>query len=384
MGKDSGGQDQWEFPALRNGLTGLQKKLVMAKVMKTAVLAIFKTHTYSFGGRFYHQQRGGPIGLRSTCCIARLVMLWWDDELVLAMEKMNIKMVAGARYMDDIRVWLHAIRLGWRIIDGELMFRREWLEEERKENMTPLQKTTVILEEVMNGICGWLNLTMETEDMFGGTLPTLDLQIWIRDDNKILYKYYEKAMIPITVIHARSAIPESTRRATLNQELIRRLTNTSELLDDGVRIMIVDEYAQKLVNSEYTVKRTQGFILGGLKGYERLLSLSRDTTNPRWKPLHMSASWNSRNRRVAKQLSKSSWYKGKTEVEPPSPSSHQGGRSNQEDVNKDMGGTGDHASTGEMDDERVLNSSGIEFNKTNTEKGEPEMKKTFQKAGQSQ
>ena len=98
----------------------------------------------------------------------------------------------------------------------------------------------------------------------------------------------------------------------------------------------------------------------------------------------MSASWNSRNRRLAKQLSKSSWYKGKTEVEPPSPSSHQGGRSNQEDVNKDMGGTRDHASTGEMEDERVLNSSGIEFNKANTEKGEPKMKRTFQKAGQSQ
>ena len=139
----------------------------MARVMKTAVLAIFKAHTYSFGGKFYHQQVGGPIGLRSTCCIARLVMMWWDDELVRAMERMNIKMVDGARYMDDIRVWLHAIRLGWRIVDGELRFRGEWLDEERRENITPLQKTTRVLEGIMNGICGWLNLTMETEDMFG-------------------------------------------------------------------------------------------------------------------------------------------------------------------------------------------------------------------------
>ena len=192
--------------------------------------------------------------------------------------------------MDDIRVWLHAIRLGWRIVDGELRFRREWLDEERRENITPLQKTTRVLEGIMNGICGWLNLTMETGDMFGGTLPTLDFQIWIREDNKIMYKYYEKAMIPITVMHARSAIPESTRQATLNQELIRRLTNTSELVADEVRIEIVDDYAQKLVNSEYTVKKTQDFIIGGLKGYERLLSLSKDTANPRWKPLHMSAS----------------------------------------------------------------------------------------------
>ena len=50
----------------------------------------------------------------------------------------------------------------------------------------------------------------------------------------------------------------------------------------------------------------------------RLLSLSKDLNNPRWKPLHMARGWNSRNRRLAKQRSKNNWYKGKTEVEPPS------------------------------------------------------------------
>ena len=33
-------------------MTMLEKKLVLAKVMKTAVLAIFKTQTYSFGTKF--------------------------------------------------------------------------------------------------------------------------------------------------------------------------------------------------------------------------------------------------------------------------------------------------------------------------------------------
>ena len=52
---------------------------------------------------------------------------------------------------------------------------------------------------------------------------------------------------------------------------------------------------------------------------ERLLSLSKDVNNPKWKPLNMSAGLNSRNRRVAKQRTKNNWYKGKTEVEPPTP-----------------------------------------------------------------
>ena len=79
-----------------------ERQLVMAKVMKTAVLAIFKCHTYSLDQKFYVQLKGGPIGLRSSCFVARLVMLWWDDKLFEAIEKMNLSTVAGARYMDDI------------------------------------------------------------------------------------------------------------------------------------------------------------------------------------------------------------------------------------------------------------------------------------------
>ena len=89
-----------------------------------------------------------------------------------------------------------------------------------------------------------------------------------------VYKYYEKPTTPTTVLHARSAIPEATRRATLNQEMIRRIKNTSELVEEEW-VGIVDDYAQKLINSEYGLKSTRDFIIGGLKGYERLLSLSR-------------------------------------------------------------------------------------------------------------
>ena len=97
------------------------------------------------------------------------------------------------------------------------------------------------------------------------------------------------------------------------------------MVSNEIRVKIVDKYAQKLINSEYSLDHTREFIVGGLKGYERLLSLSKDLNNPKWKPLHMAASWNSRNRRIAKQRSKTNWYKGKEEVEPPTTSSTGGG-----------------------------------------------------------
>ena len=39
------------------------------------------------------------------------------------------------------------------------------------------------------------------------------------------------------------------------------------------RLEIVDNYATKLINSEYTLEQTRNTLVGGLKGYERLLSL---------------------------------------------------------------------------------------------------------------
>ena len=71
MGAESGDQEQWKFPSIK--LTTLEKRLIIATVMRIAVLTLFRTHTYSFGNKFYQQRAGGPIGLRS---VARLVMLW--------------------------------------------------------------------------------------------------------------------------------------------------------------------------------------------------------------------------------------------------------------------------------------------------------------------
>ena len=63
------------------------------------------------------------------------------------------------------------------MVDGSLVFKSSWRKEEMLAGMTGLEKTTEILKQIMNDICGWLTLTMETEDMFNGMLPTLDLEI---------------------------------------------------------------------------------------------------------------------------------------------------------------------------------------------------------------
>ena len=148
------------------------------------------------------------------------------------------------------------------------MYKNAWRLEEERDGMTILAKTTQVLERIMNSICSWLELTMETEEMFNGVLPTLDLEIWVTESNKIMFSFFEKSMTAQLVLHKRSAIPEGVRRATLNQEMVRRMINTSEGVPIEKRLEIVDKYAQKMLNSEYSVEETRSVIIAGLKGYE--------------------------------------------------------------------------------------------------------------------
>ena len=62
--------------------------------------------------------------------------------------------------------------------------------------MTSLEKTTEVLKAIMNGICGWLIFSMETEDMFQGVLPTLDLELWVTESNLVMYQYYDPNHCP--------------------------------------------------------------------------------------------------------------------------------------------------------------------------------------------
>ena len=51
-------------------------------VVQKAVLAVYKTNTYSFSKKYFLQMKGGPTELRSTCCIHRLVVIWWDEKFL--------------------------------------------------------------------------------------------------------------------------------------------------------------------------------------------------------------------------------------------------------------------------------------------------------------
>ena len=108
LGADCDDENQWEF---RSGvhLTELDKKRVVAEVMRLAVELMFSTHVYSFGGRCYKQKEGGPIGLRSTYALALVVMGRWNMKWKKKVKTNNIRVEDDGRYVDDARVFMFPI-----------------------------------------------------------------------------------------------------------------------------------------------------------------------------------------------------------------------------------------------------------------------------------
>jgi hypothetical protein len=212
--------------------------------------------------------------------------------------------------LDDGRAVLHPIRAGWRWTGDCLEYCKRWAMED--EGVTPLERTKRVLEATMAGLDTQLTFTMETEEDYKDNwLPTLDTNIRVEEDNKIVYKFYEKPMQNNTVLHKTTAMPEDNKIRCLSNDLIRRMLNTTELLEDNIRCKIVDDYAQKLFNSGYGLAQVRRIVMSGLKGYEAKLLESRTAGG---RSLHQQARESSARRQRKKLTAKSDWFRpeGKT------------------------------------------------------------------------
>ena len=86
--------------------------MVVATIVKIGVLVMMNTHVYSWDGDSYLQKAGGPIGLRSTCAIARVAMNEWNARRQRMCANNNIKLAKGNRYVEDIGAFLKASKMG--------------------------------------------------------------------------------------------------------------------------------------------------------------------------------------------------------------------------------------------------------------------------------
>ena len=101
---------QWAYPKAQP--TKLQRRQIISRCCEIAVRVLFEQFVYKFGSTWYHQSSGGPIGMRITMVVARLVMSDWGCKYKKILVDSGIPPDLLGGYVDDGRQESGVLELG--------------------------------------------------------------------------------------------------------------------------------------------------------------------------------------------------------------------------------------------------------------------------------
>ena len=309
---ERGGQAENLFNEPERRPTAMERRKMFALLLEILVLKVMKNHCYSVNGANKLQLEGGPIGLKLSGALAKVVMLSWSREFKATLNTaladfpyFNLYLLLF--YVDDTGVAVEELEPGCRFIkeEGKVKVVEEEVE---GDLMVPGDlRTAKVLAEVANSIFDYIQFTVDCPSNHpSGWMPLLATQVRVAADNTIDYKFFEKEIASKYVMMKNSAMSARVKMNCLTQEVIRRLRNTRESLDwDDVKAPILTKFCKKMARSGYSESYRTEVIKSGVVGYERQLEASRSGEKPLFRP----RGWQQQQRRRRKMVRKTSWYR---------------------------------------------------------------------------
>ena len=299
--------DSWIFA--NHNPSDYQIKLILGLVIEVGVLIAMGSHIYEFGGRFYLQLFGGPIGMVLTAWLASIVMKAFDNLWVELLRANRVNLLGYGRYVDDSRSFLNGLRKGWRWHENAFEFKSSWEAEDILENIPDDARNVKILVDAMNSIMPFLSFTGEApSDFKNGRLPSLDCELFV-SDNIFKFSFFEKPMRSGKSLDAYTALPANIIKSSLRQEIVRRLTNTHPSIEHIEKLSILDTFYDKLHISGHSHADISLLFIEALLRFSQLEKNSLlPSDHPSFKPLYLSNSFDRENRGIAKFLSRYNWH----------------------------------------------------------------------------
>ena len=119
----------WTFPNVHQCPTEKEKGDLFGIMVEVGVRALFTNLCYTFGGKIYHQQAGGPIGARITMAASRLRMQDWGEKYSLILWRSSIHTYLKPKnYVDDVRQATEEIERGKRFDESKnaIVYKKKW------------------------------------------------------------------------------------------------------------------------------------------------------------------------------------------------------------------------------------------------------------------
>ena len=176
-------QSKWKMSDPELDLTASERRLLLSRVVKTVVKVVFANHVYQFAGVIYIQLEGGPIGLRLTSLVARIVMDRWSRSFSMKLEMAGWQVWARMKYVDDINLVISMVSRDMEWVDGALKAITCENQDAPGENKVETQEahSMRLIKELADSIYPWLRFTSDLpEDHDSAMVPMLDLQVWVQ------------------------------------------------------------------------------------------------------------------------------------------------------------------------------------------------------------
>ena len=208
---------------------------MMALLLARVTRWLIEHHVYSFNDEMFHQTDGAPIGLQIAVNISRLVMIDWDQQMMVLMINNNLKVELMMRYVDDVNIILR-------------------FQHHNKENnileKEVAAKITQIADSVFTGVLVFeSDLGLNHEN---GKLPILDLECWVNEAGLVMFSFYKKKVNNDAILGPKSGFAPTVLRNILLQEYLRRMMNCSKELDDSIRFNHLSRINLDMMNAGHS------------------------------------------------------------------------------------------------------------------------------------
>ena len=270
---------------------------MVSLTLKSLILATLKNHIFSFNGKIYHQTSGGAIGDRLVGVLGDILGSFWCSDFLNKLSKSGIIPMIAKLYVDDKTIVTKPVPPGSRFRDDRVIIVEEEIEND--QNVPADLRTARIMNDVGNSVCPFISVTVDCPSNHeDGYLPILDLKTRIIN-NEVEYRFFKKPSSSRITIMASSALPPNVKRATLTNEVLRRLRNTK-------RGLPFTEYSNDMKNMGYNESFRAKVIQAALTGYRKQCSLADMGAQP----LHRPRDYDAVKRRNKKLMSRDgAWHR---------------------------------------------------------------------------
>ena len=300
-----------------------EEKIVLSQVLKVAILAILRSHSYQWNKEVRLQGEGAPIGLELAGALARVVMLWWDKKFLELTAKNNILFHLYKRYVDDQNMAGKPLQPGTRWKEGPWangLGKMVLVDEEvNDDKQIPASVRTMSeLRKMADSIIPMIQLEEDhPENHDDRKIPILDLKVWVAENDtgggggggaggaKLRWMFYRKPMSNRLLIPAESAMAISIKRTALTQYGLRILRNTSLELDWDSKAEMLSDFCSRMRDSGYGQKFRAQIIESVLRGWDKML----DEQERGGRPVNRPRQHEEAKRKENKWRKRKDWYK---------------------------------------------------------------------------